>query len=121
MAQHPRLDITVAYGSLQGVEPDVDLEFGVEVAWDIPLLEGYPWVHMPTWCHAAHSSCPLRRRTRSPKQCHHGVTKDDVGPLRQAGEGHHLEESLCVLWGQPAQRRIRTGWGTSCALLHPPS
>lgn len=47
MAQHPKLDILVAYCSLQGAEKGVDPEFGVEVAWDVPLLEGYPWVHVP--------------------------------------------------------------------------
>jgi len=39
--------VTVAYCSLQGAEPGVDPEFGVEVAWDIPLLDGYRWVHPP--------------------------------------------------------------------------
>jgi glycosyltransferase involved in cell wall biosynthesis len=34
----------VAYCSLQGAEPQVDRDFGVEVKWDVPLLEGYPWV-----------------------------------------------------------------------------
>ncbi len=47
MAEHPRLDIQVAYCSLQGAEAAVDPEFGVEVKWDVPLLEGYPWVHVP--------------------------------------------------------------------------
>lgn len=47
MAQHPKLEIQVAYCSLQGAEGGVDAEFGVQVAWDIPLLEGYPWVHVP--------------------------------------------------------------------------
>ena len=47
MAQHPRLDVLVAYCSLQGAEPGLDPEFGVEVAWDVPLLEGYRWVHVP--------------------------------------------------------------------------
>ena len=46
-AADPRLDVTVAYCSLQGAEPGVDPEFGVEVAWDVPLLDGYPWVHPP--------------------------------------------------------------------------
>jgi glycosyltransferase involved in cell wall biosynthesis len=32
---------------MQGAEARVDPEFGVEVAWDIPLFEGYPWVHVP--------------------------------------------------------------------------
>jgi glycosyltransferase involved in cell wall biosynthesis len=47
MAQHPRLEIQVAYCSLQGAEPGLDPDFGVQVQWDVPLLEGYPWVHVP--------------------------------------------------------------------------
>lgn len=47
MAQDPRLEILVAYCSMQGAEARLDPEFGVEVAWDTPLLEGYPWVHVP--------------------------------------------------------------------------
>src|SRR5438105_4171584 len=46
MAQHPRLDIHVAYCSLQGAEAAVDPDFGVEVSWDIPLLEGYRWLRL---------------------------------------------------------------------------
>ena len=46
MAQHPRLNILVAYCSLIGAEKGFDPEFGVEVQWDIPLLEGYPWVYV---------------------------------------------------------------------------
>jgi glycosyltransferase involved in cell wall biosynthesis len=41
----PRLDVTVAYCSLQGADEGIDPEFGVRVAWDVPLLEGYRWVH----------------------------------------------------------------------------
>jgi len=47
LAQDPRLEILVAYCSMQGAEASVDPGFGVEVAWDIPLFEGYPWVHVP--------------------------------------------------------------------------
>lgn len=47
MAQHPRLDIKVAYCSMQGAVAGIDPEFGVEVKWDVPLLEGYPWVSVP--------------------------------------------------------------------------
>jgi glycosyltransferase involved in cell wall biosynthesis len=46
-AADPRLDVTVAYCSLRGVEPGIDPDFGVEVEWDIPLLHGYRWVHVP--------------------------------------------------------------------------
>jgi len=44
LAQDSRLEILVAYCSLQGAEPQVDQDFGVEVKWDVPLLEGYPWI-----------------------------------------------------------------------------
>ena len=51
MAQHPRLEILVAYCDMQGAKVGVgvgaDPEFGIEVAWDIPLLEGYQWVELP--------------------------------------------------------------------------
>src|SRR2546426_5518112 len=46
MAQYSNLDIEVAYCSLQGAKSGVDPEFGVEVQWDTPLLEGYPWVQV---------------------------------------------------------------------------
>jgi glycosyltransferase involved in cell wall biosynthesis len=44
MAANPRLDIEVAYCSMQGAEGGVDKDFGVEVKWDIPLLDGYEWI-----------------------------------------------------------------------------
>ena len=52
-AQHPQLEILVAYCSLQGAEAGLDPDFGVKVAWDIPLLDGYPWVEVPN-----KSPCP---------------------------------------------------------------
>ena len=47
MAEHPRLDITVAYCSLQGAQAGHDPEFGRSVQWDVPLLDGYRWVQVP--------------------------------------------------------------------------
>jgi hypothetical protein len=47
MAQDPRLDLQIAYCTLQGAKPEIDPEFGVEVAWDTSVLEGYPWVLIP--------------------------------------------------------------------------
>src|SRR5439155_19074988 len=44
LAADPRLDLHVVYCSLQGAESGVDPEFGREVKWDLPLLEGYPWI-----------------------------------------------------------------------------
>jgi len=49
LARDPRIEIQVAYCSLRGAETHVDPDFGVEVKWDVPLLEGYPWQHMRSW------------------------------------------------------------------------
>lgn len=50
-ATDSRLEIQVAYCKMQGAEPHVDPDFGVEVKWDIPLLDGYSWIDL--------SACPL--------------------------------------------------------------
>lgn len=47
LAQDARLDILVAYCSMQGADAGIDPEFGIEIRWDTPLLEGYPWVLIP--------------------------------------------------------------------------
>ena len=47
MATHPRLDLHVAYCSLRGAEAGYDPEFGTQVKWDIPLLDGYEWTQVP--------------------------------------------------------------------------
>jgi glycosyltransferase involved in cell wall biosynthesis len=47
LARDPRLEIMVAYCSMQGAQAGVDPGFGVELSWDTPLLEGYPWVRVP--------------------------------------------------------------------------
>jgi glycosyltransferase involved in cell wall biosynthesis len=46
ISQHPQVEAVVAYCSLQGAESHVDPGFGVEVAWDVPLLDGYSWVKL---------------------------------------------------------------------------
>ena len=46
IAQRPEMDVLVAYCSLQGAESHMDPGFGVEVAWDVPLLDNYPWVQL---------------------------------------------------------------------------
>jgi len=47
MAQHPHLDFQVAYCSMRGAEAAHDPEFGRSVKWDVPLLDGYKWTHVP--------------------------------------------------------------------------
>lgn len=44
LARDPRLEILVAYCSLQGAEPGYDAGFGREIRWDVPLLDGHPWI-----------------------------------------------------------------------------
>ena len=46
MGTRSTFEITAAYCSLQGAEIGHDPGFGVDVVWDIPLLEGYPWVQV---------------------------------------------------------------------------
>ena len=43
LEQDPRVESEVAYCSLQGVEAAINPDFGVEVKWDVPLLDGYKW------------------------------------------------------------------------------
>ncbi len=47
MAQHPQLEVSTAYCRLRGAHAGVDPEFGAKIQWDIPLLDGYPWVEVP--------------------------------------------------------------------------
>ncbi len=47
MAKHASLDLQVAYCSLRGAEAGHDPEFGANIQWDVPLLDGYSWTHVP--------------------------------------------------------------------------
>jgi glycosyltransferase involved in cell wall biosynthesis len=47
LAKDPRVEIQVAYCSTQGAEARLDPGFGIEVKWDVPILEGYPWILVP--------------------------------------------------------------------------
>jgi glycosyltransferase involved in cell wall biosynthesis len=46
MAARDDLDLQVAYCTLRGAEAAHDPEFGATVKWDVPLLDGYSWVHV---------------------------------------------------------------------------
>jgi glycosyltransferase involved in cell wall biosynthesis len=43
MSTNPALDLHVAYCTLRGAEAGHDPEFGADIQWDVPLLEGYSW------------------------------------------------------------------------------
>src|SRR4029077_11787522 len=47
MAVRPDLELHVAFCTLRGAEEAHDPEFGATVKWDIPLLDGYSWTHVP--------------------------------------------------------------------------
>lgn len=55
LSKHPELDVLVAYCSMQGVQHHTDPGFGVDVVWDLPLLDDYPWVQIKN------ISLPFRR------------------------------------------------------------
>jgi glycosyltransferase involved in cell wall biosynthesis len=46
MANHPGFDLHVAYCTIRGVEATHDPEFGANIKWDVPLLDGYSWSHV---------------------------------------------------------------------------
>jgi glycosyltransferase involved in cell wall biosynthesis len=46
-AGNVQIDFHVAYCSLRGAEAAHDPEFGAVVQWDVPLLDGYKWTHVP--------------------------------------------------------------------------
>ena len=48
IAQEPDIDLTVFFGSDFSVKGYKDAGFGVDVKWDIPLLEGYRSEFLPT-------------------------------------------------------------------------
>jgi glycosyltransferase involved in cell wall biosynthesis len=48
LAACPALDLHVVYGSLRGAQAAVDPDFATSVQWDVPLLDGYPWSHLPS-------------------------------------------------------------------------
>ena len=47
MASHPALDFQVAYCTLRGAEAGHDPEFGASIQWDVPVLDGHSWTHVP--------------------------------------------------------------------------
>jgi len=47
IAVHPAVDFQVAYCTLRGAESGHDPEFGADIRWDVPLLDGYAWTHIP--------------------------------------------------------------------------
>src|SRR6202171_443829 len=84
MAQHPRIDLQVAYCSLRGAHSEYDHDFAMAVQWDVPLLDGYNWVEIPNIGTGAESFLGLcnpglwrliRRNNFDAVFCHTGYLK----------------------------------------------
>jgi hypothetical protein len=46
MANHPAFELHVSYCTLRGAEAAHDAEFGENIKWDVPLLDGYSCSHV---------------------------------------------------------------------------
>ena len=72
LAQEPDIDLTVLFGSDFSVRGYKDEGFGVEVTWDVPLLEGYrseflrPWRDLGGVSATTPISRGIHRRLRNP-------------------------------------------------------
>jgi glycosyltransferase involved in cell wall biosynthesis len=60
MAARAEFDLQVAYCDMRGAEAALDPGFGTDVKWDIPLLDGYSWRHVPNRGSGAESFLGLR-------------------------------------------------------------
>lgn len=63
LAAEPSIDLTVFYGSNQGAEPYYDPDFDREIAWDVPLVDGYRYRVLenkprPNWGWRFEYRCP---------------------------------------------------------------
>jgi glycosyltransferase involved in cell wall biosynthesis len=56
LAAVPSIDLHVVYSSLRGVQAAVDPDFATTVQWDVPLLDGYHWSHLPSGTSSEHLS-----------------------------------------------------------------
>ncbi len=56
IAQERDINLTVFFSSDISVRGYVDKGFGIRVQWDTPLLEGYKYEFLPTWCALDHRS-----------------------------------------------------------------
>ncbi|MBB5345160.1 glycosyltransferase family 4 protein [Tunturibacter empetritectus] len=82
IAQEPDIELTVFFASNFSVQEYVDKGFGVDVKWDVPLLDGYRYEFLPAiWD---------KRRTGPTSQLNYGI----FSRLR----GRKEERGFDVLW-----------------------
>jgi glycosyltransferase involved in cell wall biosynthesis len=82
IAQEPDIDLTVFFGSDYSVRSYKDEDFGVEVKWDVPLLEGYRSEFLPLLLDTENVSAT--------RPLNYGI----VSRLR----GKHADEKFDALW-----------------------
>jgi glycosyltransferase involved in cell wall biosynthesis len=56
LAAVPLVDLHVVYLSLRGAQTAVDPDFAAPVQWDVPVLDGYHWSHLPSGTSSEHLS-----------------------------------------------------------------
>ena len=77
VAQQPDIDLTVFFASDFSVRKYVDRGFGVDVKWDVPLLEGYHYEFLPAiWD---------KRRTGPTSQLSYGIFRRLRGTKASGG------------------------------------
>jgi glycosyltransferase involved in cell wall biosynthesis len=82
IAQEPDIDLTVFFASNFSVREYVDKGFGVDVKWDVPLLDGYRHEFLPSiWD---------KRRTGPTSQLNYGIFSRLLG--------RHGDAGFDVLW-----------------------
>jgi glycosyltransferase involved in cell wall biosynthesis len=66
LARQPGVQLRVFYYSRQGVEPGLDREFNVAMAWDLDLLTGYHYEFLPRhWTTRNHLDCSWKGVNRN--------------------------------------------------------
>jgi glycosyltransferase involved in cell wall biosynthesis len=77
ISREPDIELTVLFASNFSVHQYVDKGFGVDVKWDVPLLDGYDHEFLPViWD---------ERRTGPTTQFNHGIFRRLLGNKKQAG------------------------------------
>lgn len=116
LAGQPEVDLTVYYALLPSPEQQ-GVGFGVEFAWDVPLLDGYRWVELPNVARAPSLGGFLGSRTPDLERV---LARDrpeavivsgwHALPLLQAIRACGRLRIPCLVRGESSGLRRRPGW-----------
>jgi glycosyltransferase involved in cell wall biosynthesis len=96
LAQRPEVDLTVFFYSDESTRGYQDVEFGREIAWDVPLLEGYRHRIMPS----------ARRRPIGPFAFNPDVVRAvDGGPFDAVWAHGYVHATAWLAWLSCLRRR----------------